>query len=61
MQEVGRKLADIAYSQIPQDGNIKSDVADAVSNAASQSGSSNSDDDVIDANYTVVDDDKKEE
>ena len=66
VQEVGNRIASIAYSQIPQDGSIPTDQSNVNVNVnvnePAPSDSNGSGDDVIDANYTVVDsDDKKEE
>ena len=62
LQAAGYKLAEIAYGQAAQNGEVPPDVAEAVKNAgAAQAGESKTDDDVIDANYTVVDDEKKDE
>ena len=63
LQATGHKLAEIAYGQAAQAGDIPADVADAVNNAAGAAQpNASGNDDVIDANYTVVDDnDKKDE
>jgi molecular chaperone DnaK len=62
LQATGHKLAEIAYGQAGQAGDIPADVADAVNNAAGAAQpNASGNDDVIDANYTVVDDDDKKD
>ena len=56
LQEVGHKLAEVVYSSAQQDAATGN--AGAAGQAGAQGGSSNGGDDVVDADYEVVDDDK---
>ncbi|MFC2647961.1 MAG: molecular chaperone DnaK [Coriobacteriaceae bacterium] len=57
LQEVGHKLAEIVYSQTNAQATPGQN---ANTNQGAQSGQANSDDNVVDADYEVVDDDKKD-
>jgi molecular chaperone DnaK len=57
LQEVGHKLAEVVYSQAQSDAAT----GDAGAAGAAGSAASGSADDVVDADYEVVDDDKKNE
>lgn len=57
LQEVGHKLAEIVYSQTNAQATPRQN---ANTNQGAQSGQANSDDNVVDADYEVVDDDKKD-
>ena len=56
LQEVGHKLAEVVYSSAQQDAATGN--AGSAGQAGAQGGSSNGGDDVVDADYEVVDDDK---
>ena len=59
LQEVGHKLAEVVYSSAQQDAAAGNADAAGQAGAGAQAGSSsNSGDDVVDADYEVVDDDK---
>ena len=59
LQEVGHKLAEVVYSSAQQDAAAGNAGAAGQAGAGAQAGSSsNSGDDVVDADYEVVDDDK---
>ncbi len=59
LQEVGHKLAEVVYSSAQQDAAAGNADAAGQAGASAQAGSSsNSGDDVVDADYEVVDDDK---
>ena len=59
LQEVGHKLAEVVYSSVQQDAAAGNAGTAGQAGAGAQAGSSsNSGDDVVDADYEVVDDDK---
>ncbi len=62
IQQAGYKLAEVVYQQGNADGQTPPDVAQAAAAAAGASGAESSKDDgPIDANFEVVDEDKKDE
>ena len=61
MQQAGYKLAEVVYQQGSADGATPADVAAAAAAAGAAPATDSKDDGPIDANFEVVDDDKKSE
>ena len=61
MQQAGYKLAEVVYKQGSADGATSPDVAAAAAAAGASTATDSKDDGPIDANFEVVDDDKKSE